>query len=142
MDEPVSLDFQIPARDALGHLHVKGRLQATASALLVHWKLRQRTFQRAGQELHTVSLEYGDIERVTLKRRLWLRRTLVLQVGDPRLLEAIPGAALGRLDLAIDSKSRAHAGRFERYLEFKRSEALLERRRARLNTLRDSGEAK
>ena len=130
--DQLAIYFEIPARDSMGHLHVSGKLRALDDEILLHWKIRDRTFKKAGAEMQTINIGYADIEHVELVSRFLFNKDLVLKVHDPRRLNELPGSDMGKVILQITKKSKADAAKFIKQIEFKMSEIDLERSLERL----------
>lgn len=129
-----ALYFEIPARDSLGRLHVIGKLLAGEKDLLLFWKLRDRTFRQAAEEMQTVEIAYDNVESLTLAG--WLRLRLVLHIRDPRPLSSVPGTEVGKATLYLTGRGvRRAARRFIRFVEYQQADAEARRRIERLSEL-------
>ncbi|MEM9479749.1 MAG: hypothetical protein AAGA58_08865 [Verrucomicrobiota bacterium] len=134
--EQVSFEFEIPATDALGRMHVAGKLRALEKEVLLHWKIKDRTFTRSKNSLRTVELTYDDIEEAAIKHHWWLFKPhLVMKIKDPRKVEEVPGVKLGRIDLNLPGKSKAEAKRFVSMIDFRVTQHEMEKRSERLKEL-------
>ncbi len=134
MDDEASVEFDLPAADALGRLHVDGKLRAADGKVYVHWKLRDRTFTRTQNKLRTVELGMGDIERIDLDKG-WFSTTFHLEVRDPRLLEGIPGVEMGKMVLKLGRSQRADAEKLISVVDFELSQWRADKTRDRLRAL-------
>lgn len=134
----LAIYFEIPARDSMGHLHVNGKLRALDDQILLHWKLKDRTFKKAGAEMETIEIGYADVEHVELTSRMFFNKDLILKVHDPRLLSELPGSEMGKVRFQITKQSKPHAEKFIKQVEFKISEINLERSIERLEKAGES----
>ena len=134
--EQVSFDFEIPATDALGRLHLAGKLRALEEKVLLHWKIKDRTFTRSKNSLKTVEMTYDDIEEAEIKSRLWFFKPyLSLRIKDPRIVEEVPGVKMGRIELNLPSKARKDAKKFVSMIDFRMTQKEMENRDKRLKEL-------
>ena len=134
--EEVSFDFEIPATDALGRLHIAGKLRALEEQVLLHWKIKDRTFTRSKNSLRTVEMTYDDIEEADIKHRFWFFRPyLLLKIKDPRLVEEVPGVKMGRVELNLKGGAKPEATKFVSMIDFRVSQHEMEKRSDRLKEL-------
>ena len=133
-----ALDFEIPARDALGQQHVLGKLLAAEEKLLLYWKLRGRTFRPAAEDMQTIAIDYSAVESVTLQTTLGLfKPRLILRLTEPGLLQGMPGTEVGSTTLHLTGgHARAEAAKFIRLVDYRKSEADAKRSMDRLSDLR------
>lgn len=136
MDDEASVEFDLPAADALGRLHVDGKMRAADHCLYLHWKLRDRTFTRTQNKLRTVELTMADIEKLELDKG-WFKTTLSLEVKDPRLLDTMPGAAMGKLQLKLPKSTRPEADKLVSVVDFELSQWRADRSDQRLRELEE-----
>ena len=54
--EEASVEFHLPAMDALGRLDIDGKVRFADGVLYVHWKRRDRTFTRTQNKLATAEI--------------------------------------------------------------------------------------
>ena len=134
--EEASIEFDLPAQDALGRLSVDGKLRFADGTLFVHWKLADRTFTRTQNKLQTAELGLGDIEKLELKKG-WFRTELYLQINDPRLLEEMPGVDIGKLAIKLPKSKRKAAQKLVSVVDFELSQYRAEQSRRRFNELDD-----
>jgi len=132
MDDAASFYFDIPATDALGKLNVSGKLRAVADKVELHWKEKDRTFTRSKNQLHTVELDYEQIEDAHIRGSFFFTKHLILRVTDPRLIEEMPGVKMGTVELELPKRSLAEAKRFVSMIEYRASEKAVERSAERL----------
>lgn len=137
MDDELSFIFNIPATDALGKLAVTGKFRALEEQVILHWKLEDRTFTRATNEMRTVEMGYDDVEEAIVTTGWWWFSTKVLtvRIKDPRLVEQMPGVMMGKLELELPSKSVTSAKKFVAMLDYRISENAMEKRQERLKDL-------
>jgi hypothetical protein len=136
MDDEASVEFDLPAADALGRLDVVGKLRAADHCLYLHWKLRDRTFTRTQNKLRTIELTMADIEKLHLDKG-WFKTLLSLEVKDPRLLDAMPGAEIGKLQLNLPKSARAEADKLVSVVDFELSQWRADRSDQRLRELEE-----
>ena len=135
VDDPASFYFDIPATDALGRLHVTGKLRALQDTVELHWKEKDRTFTRSKNQLRTVELTYEQIEEASIRGAWFFKKFLVLKVTDPRLIEEMPGVKMGTVELFLPRKSRKEAKKFVDMIEYRVSEKAMEKSAERLRDL-------
>ncbi|MGJ8632936.1 MAG: hypothetical protein ACSHX7_03380 [Luteolibacter sp.] len=136
MDDEISFIFNIPATDPLGKLAVTGKFRAMEEQVILHWKMKDRTFTRASNEMRTIEMTYNDVEEATVTGRWWFSaKMLVVQIKDPRLVEEVPGVSMGKLELELPKKSVESAKKFVAMLDYRMSEAELKKRQERLSDL-------
>lgn len=139
-DSP-ALSFEIPARDALGREHVEGKLVAEEQSLQFYWRFRDRTFKRLGDDMKIISLDYANVESVTLKTLLgrWKPR-LLMKLTDPRPLGEVPGTQVGAATLWLGGRGGAAEARaFIKMIDYRKSDAVANARIARMSDLEDRG---
>jgi hypothetical protein len=134
-NEPLSIQFFIPAKDPLGREEVRGKLRFLPERVDLHWRVKGNVFRGSESEMSTVPLPYGEIESVELVKRWWRLRRIVLRVSDPALVAAIPGVDMGKMELEIDERSRAEAVKLVPLIDFRRSIFLLDEQTKRLRGL-------
>ena len=137
LGEQSGLTFAIPATDPLGKNGVQGKLFADDSRLLFYWKLEERTFRRAAEEMQTIEIPWEEVEKITLHTTLgFLKPRLQLRIKDPRPLKDVPGIGVGQAELFLTGKgAKSAAKKFLKLVEFQRSNAEVNRRDARLSEL-------
>ena len=132
---PIFIQFSIPASDHLGKNAVEGKIRFLADKIELDWRLKGNVFRGGQQEVETVSLNYGDIEHVELKKRWWKIRSMILRISNPVLVEDIPGVEMGKMTLEIDDRSIEEAKQLESLIDFKRSIFLVDEQTKRLDAL-------
>jgi hypothetical protein len=130
--EPISLWFFIPATDPLGREEVHGKLRFLADHVELHWRMKGNVFRGGEDEMVRIDLPYGEIEHVELVKRWWRIRSIILRIGDPALVGAIPGVSMGKMELQIDARSREEVGKLASLIDFRRSIFLLDEQTRRL----------
>lgn len=137
MDDELSFIFNIPATDPLGKLAVTGKFRALEEQVILHWKLEDRTFTRATNAMRTIEMTYDDVEEASVTGGVWWfsAKTLTVRIKDPRLVEEVPGVTMGKLELELPSNSVKPAKKFVAMLEYRMSEAAIEKRQGRLKDL-------
>lgn len=131
-NEPISLWFFLPATDHLGRDEVHGKLRFLADHVELHWRLKGNVFRGGGQEMERIDLPYDEIEHVELVKRWWRLRRIILRIADPARVAAIPGVAMGKMELYIDEHSREEAKKLAGLIDFRRSIFLLNEQTRRL----------
>jgi hypothetical protein len=138
--EPVSLWFFLPATDPLGREEVHGKLRFLPEHVELHWRLKGNVFRNGAEEGMTrIDLPYGEIEHVDLVKRFWKLRRIILRIGDPSLVAAIPGVTMGKMELHIDDRSRQEAAKLSSFIDFRRSIFLLDEQTKRLTAKSNAG---
>lgn len=137
VDDELSFIFKIPATDALGKLAVTGKFRALEEQVVLHWKLEDRTFTRSTNEMRTIEMSYDDVEEASVTGGFWWfsAKTLTIRIKDPRLVEEMPGVTMGKLELELPAISVKPAQKFVAMLDYRMSEAAMEKRQNRLRDL-------
>lgn len=130
--DPISLWFFLPATDPLGREEVHGKLRFLADHVELHWRLKGNVFRGGDEEMVRIDLPYDEIEHVELVKRWWQLRRIVLRIGNPALVAAIPGVAMGKMELHIDEHSREEAKKLAGLIDFRRSIFLINEQTRRL----------
>ena len=139
--EPISIPFDIPATDPMGKEHVEGKIRGEDDRVLLHWKIRERTFTKGTHKLHEIDLAYHEIHEVSFEKKFWSRKCeLHFRVLDPVVLEGMPGVHVGRCVFEIEKEARRDAERLAKFLEYKVSEYRREQSEARLSSLDDTNQ--
>ncbi|MFC4991257.1 hypothetical protein [Rubritalea tangerina] len=134
-NNPIAIQFQIPASDHLGKNAVEGKVRFLADSIELDWRLKGNVFRGGQQDVEQITLNYGDIEHVELKKRWWKLRSIILRISNPALVEQIPGVEMGKMTLEIDERSREEAKKLESLIDFKRSIFLVDEQTRRLDAL-------
>ena len=134
--EEASVEFRLPAMDALGRLDVDGKLRFADGTLYVHWKRRDRTFTRTTNKLATAEVGLGGIAGCELDKG-WFSSTLRLEIKDPRVLEELPGAEMGKLEVKLERSQREPAEKLVSVLEYELSQWKAEESKRRLEQLEE-----
>ena len=135
-----ALNFEIPARDSLGREAVIGKLTGNQDAVLLTWRLKDRTFRKAEGDMKTVQIPYAQVESVTYKATLgFINPRLVFLVADPHLIADVPGTDVGKATLMLEKKSKVAAKKFIKLVDFKKSEADANQARSRLLDIPEPG---
>ncbi len=135
---PISIQFEIPATDHLGKNHVEGKVRFMADEVEIDWRVRGNVFRGGNAEVKTISMPYGQIEHVELRKKWWKIRDIILRIADPSLVEEIPGVEMGKMVLQIDNRSREEAEKLESLIDYKRSIFILDEQTKRLEKLKES----
>ncbi|MEZ7957159.1 MAG: hypothetical protein QMC23_02535 [Rubritalea sp.] len=136
--EPISIQFEIPATDHLGKDHVEGKVRFMADQVEIDWRVRGNVFRGGNAEVETISMPYGQIEHVELRKKWWKIRYIILRIANPSLVEEIPGVEMGKMVLQIDNRSREEAEKLESLIDYKRSVFILDEQTKRLEKLKES----
>ncbi|MGJ8671581.1 hypothetical protein [Rubritalea sp.] len=134
-NDPVSIQFRIPASDHLGKNEVEGKVRFMPDSVELDWRLKGNVFRGGQQEVETISLNYGDIEHVELKKRWWKLHSIILRINNPALVEKIPGVEMGKMTLEVDERSREEAKKLGSLIDFKRSIFLVDEQTRRLEAM-------
>lgn len=135
---PISIQFEIPATDHLGKDHVEGKIRFMADEVEIDWRVRGNVFRGANAEVETITMPYGQIEHVELRKKWWKLRDIVLRIANPSLVAKIPGVEMGKMVLQIDKRSREEAEKLESLIDYKRSIFILDEQTKRLEKLKNS----
>ena len=106
--DPVNIHFDIPATDHLGKNAVVGKIRFLSSHVELSWRLKGTVFRGGKGEMTTVELSYGEIESVEVDKGWFRVKSLTLRVGDPQKVKNMPGIEMGKMQLIIDSRSKAY----------------------------------
>ena len=134
-NEPISIQFIIPATDHLGKNEVEGKIRFLSDTVELDWRLRGNVFRGGQQVVETITLDYGEIEHVELKKRWWRLSQIILRISNPALVESIPGIEMGKMTLEIDARSRDEAKKLGSLIDFKRSIFLVDQQTKRLEAM-------
>jgi len=134
--DAISIQFEIPAQDALGLQEVEGKVQGMEDAVFLHWKLRDNPFKNETNEITTIKFAYHEIESVELQSKLFRPKHLILKVCDPKKISDIPGVSMGKADLVIAKASKNDVDRLAKFLDYKVSEYRMLRTEERMDALR------
>ena len=137
-NDPISIQFEIPATDHLGKDHVEGKVRFMADEVEIDWRVRGNVFRGGNAEVETISMPYSQIEHVELRKKWWKIRDIILRIADPSLVEKIPGVEMGKMVLQIDNRSREEAEKLESLIDYKRSIFILDEQTKRLEKLKNS----
>jgi len=136
LDQPINLEFTIPATDPLGREEVAGKLRFLPDKCELHWSLSANVFRGGKGEHKIIELPYNEIDEVELKKK-WLRPTRIsFHVSNPELIKEIPGVVMGNLSFEIKKRSTKDLERLKDFIDFKQSLFLFERNDAYLKSLR------
>jgi len=135
--EPIAIYFEIPATDPMGREHVEGKLRGLDDEVVLHWKIRDRTFNREPNPMHEIHLEYHEVEDVEFHKKFWGKRFIDFKVGDPKKLEGMPGIHIGKATLHVTKKSKDDAERLAKFLDYKISEHRVAKSQEALSELFD-----
>lgn len=130
--DELSVSFENPAKDALGHQHVVGKLVCANDSLSLQFKERDRAFRKG--EAKSVEFAYDEVERVEYVSKWFRPKLLILYTRSPEKLSIFPGADVGRVELQLEKSSYTHAKRVGSLVDLRQSEAMLlksEERRSR-----------
>ncbi len=134
MTEEVSIYFDNPATDPLGHEHVEGRLFFGEQGISLDFKVKDRAFRKG--EAGSIAFGYEDIESIRFTRRFLGPRILTLGLRSAVILEPFPGAEVGKARLHVTSASGEEAKKVESLVEYRKSEAYLSASHHRLEESR------
>ncbi len=135
MHDPLSIYFEIPARDAMGRQHVAGKVRCLHDKVVVQYTRKSPAFRAPKNPLQTIELDYHDIEDVDFRKRWFGRSTLSFRVKDASQIDEMPGAEVGKALLQVEKRSNSEAASFEKLMDFKDSEFQIEEIQERLRTI-------
>ncbi len=137
MYDELSISFENPATDPLGHNEVEGKLYCGRDAVELQFKAKDRSF-RKGESI-VVPFDYAEVEKVDYISRWFRPKRLVFQTRSPDKLAGFPGASVGRVELHVVASSRRDAAKVADLIRFKQSEAFVAESESRLGRLRSEG---
>ncbi|MFT6177696.1 MAG: hypothetical protein ACJAQT_000682 [Akkermansiaceae bacterium] len=137
LTDPVHINFHCPPVDSLGKDSVIGKLRFLPDSVELSWQMKGNVFTGGKSEMEVIDLPYGEIEHVELVKKWWKIRKLIFRVSDPKLLNDIPVADMGKLEMKIDDRSRQEAEKLESLIDFRRSIFLLDAQEERLKAMRE-----
>lgn len=137
LTEPVHIHFHVPAKDHLGREHVSGNLRFLPDHVDLSWRMKGNVFTGGDGKISVIPIPYGMIEHVELVKRWFRVSRIVFRVSDPRLLEEIPSADMGKMEMWIDNRSRQEIKKLGSIIDFKRSAFILGESQNRLQAMRD-----
>jgi len=133
--DELSVSFENPATDPLGHGHVAGKLYCGRDAVELQFKVKDRAFRK--NESTTVRFLYSEVEQVQLLVRWFRPRVLIFQTRSPEKLDSFPGSKVGLVELQVIPASVSEARKVADLIRFKQSEAFVAESEERLNRLRE-----
>jgi hypothetical protein len=133
--DELSVSFENPATDPLGHDHVAGKLYCGRDAVELQFKVKDRAFRK--NESTTVRFLYSEVEQVQLVVRWFRPRILIFQTRSPEKLDSFPGSKVGLVELQVIPASVGEARKVADLIRFKQSEAFVAESEERLNRLRE-----
>ena len=133
--DPISIQFRIHATDHLGKNEVEGKVRFLPDSVELDWRLKGNVFRGGQQDVQTITLNYGEIEHVELKKRWWKLRQIILRISNPAIVEAVPGVEMGKMTLEIDDRSSEEAAKLHSLIDFKRSIFLVDQQTKRLEAM-------
>lgn len=136
--DTVSIQFDIPAHDHLGLNHVEGKVRFMSEKVEIDWRVKGNVFRGGNAPVKTITLSYQEIEHVEIRKKWWRIHDIVLRIGNPALVEEIPGVEMGKMVLKIDKRSREEAHRLTDYIDYKKSIFILDAQNQRIKALRES----
>jgi hypothetical protein len=131
-EDYLSIWFTIPAADPLGRDEVMGKLRFLPEQVELYWRLKGNVFRQDDSEMVCIPLPYSEFESVELVKKWWSIRGIVLRLGNPTLVAAIPGAEMGKMVVIIDERSALDAKKLSSIIDFRRSIFLLDDTNRRL----------
>ncbi len=133
--DSISVQFENPATDALGHEHVEGKLYCGREKAELHFKEKDRAFKKSDPV--TVEFEYKEIEKAAFHGGWFRPKILEVSTRVPEKLKNFPGANVGKVVLHVSKESIKDAKKVAAFIEYKHSEAFLMESDERLGTKRD-----
>ena len=109
LTDPVHIHFHIPATDPLGREHTIGKLRFLPDFVELSWRMKGNIFSGGKTDMEKIDLPYREIEQVELVKKWWKIRSLIFRVSNPKLLEKMTAANMGKLTMDIDERSREEA---------------------------------
>lgn len=134
MYDELSVSFDNPATDPLGHNPVEGKLYCGRDAIELQFKTKDRAFRRGDPIV--VPIDYAEVEKVEYLKPWFQPKRLIFQTRNPEKLAGFPGASVGRIELYVLPESRRDAAKVAELIRFRQSEAFLAESESRLQRLR------
>ena len=137
LTDPVHINFHIPATDPLGREHTIGKLRFLPDHVELSWRMKGNVFSGGKTEMEKIDLPYSEIEQVELVKKWFKIRRLIFRVSDPKLLEGMVAADMGKVTMEIDERSREEAKKLTSLIDFQRSAFILDAHEERLKSMLD-----
>jgi len=135
LDKAINLSFRIPAKDPLGREEVLGKLRFLPKTCELHWQNTGNVFRGGKGEMQVITIPYGEIQEVELKKKFLRPAIFSCLISDPSLIKDIPGVDMGNLSFEIDKKSAKELDRLQGYIDYKQSTFLFEMNDSYLNEI-------
>lgn len=132
--EELSIYFENPATDALGHEIVEGKLVCDRDGVTLRFKLKDRAFRK--NESVTMQFSYTEVESLHYTSRFFGPKILTFRTRGTDKLNEFPGADVGKVILHVIKDSRSEAGKAADFVEYRQSEAWLAEQDERLSESR------
>lgn len=136
MRDELSIYFENPATDALGHECVEGKIHCDRDGITLRFKLKDRAFRK--NEPQILTFTYSEVESVIYTPKFFGPKILTLRTRTTDKLKSFPGAEVERVDLHVIRNSRDSAGKAADFVEYRQSEAYLREQDERLSEARDN----
>lgn len=123
MFEELSITFENPATDPMGHGEVSGRLTCLRDSLRLQFKQKDRAFRK--HETRVVDFEYREIVKLEVESKWFRPARALLETRSMEKLEDFPGGEVGRIEMFLEKSSVDVARKMVGVIDFQRSEELL-----------------
>lgn len=117
----------------MGYDLVEGSLLCGHEELTLSFKQRDRAFRK--NPLLSVTFAYAEIESIQFLSKWFQPKRIVLRTITTEKLEEFPGARVGEVELFVRKESIPQAKRVAELVEFRKSEARLEKAEMRIGRL-------
>jgi hypothetical protein len=132
--EEISIYFENPATDPLGHETVEGKLFCNRIGVSLRFKQKDRAFRK--NDSIVIELEYTEVESMEYTARFFGPKFLTLRTRGTDKLKSFPGAEVEKVKLHVIRGSRDAAKKASNFVEYRQSEAFLKEQDDRLSDAR------
>ena len=139
MRDELSIYFENPATDPLGHEEVEGKLTCHRDGVTLRFKQRDRAFRK--NDAHVIEFAYSEVEAIEYSAKFFGPKTLTFRARETDKLKDFPGAEVSSVVLHVVKASREEAARAADFIDYRQSEAYLEEQDQRLAESRQSLES-
>jgi hypothetical protein len=134
--EELSIYFENPATDPLGHECVEGKVHCDRDCVTLRFKLKDRAFRK--NEPEVIHLDYTEVEGMSYSSRFFGPKILTLRTRGTDKLKVFPGAEVEKVELHVVKHSRDAAQKAADFVEYRQSEAYLKEQDDRLSEAREN----
>ncbi|MDF1811068.1 MAG: hypothetical protein P1V20_02610 [Verrucomicrobiales bacterium] len=135
MRDELSIYFENPATDPLGHESVEGKLVFDRQGATLRYKQKDRAFRK--NDPVVVQLAWSEVEAVSYTSKFFGPKILVFRTRGTDKLSGFPGSDVGKVKLHVSKDSRHDAKKAENFVEYWQSEDWLEEQDKNLSEKRN-----